>query len=342
MPRRELEITSGYVGDEKVAIGNLREKRRAKVKMNGVNVGNTKKISGSEFRPRHRNGSKKIFICVTWFWFGGDTDWALYDVGPTQQEEEQKQKKVGNTMSSSNLRDLQRELENKANDLSKLQKEIAKNHQMRKKYTIQLGENELVLKELDLLKEDANVYKLIGPVLVKQDLAEANANVRKRIEYISAEFKSAKIETTPPTLDTLSSMWKGSNLETAKQLNCTILPSLVLLYGSSPALPWNFGSNWVIFGFNSKLQPLEHVESGYTEAGSLHLGLSASFKFSLTLQVYVSQINWFWFNRLDSLVNRKRLDATVQDLEEKQNSKKDTILKLQQRIQSLQSGKGKA
>ncbi|RRT68762.1 hypothetical protein B296_00006022, partial [Ensete ventricosum] len=29
--------------------------------------------------------------------------------------------------------------------------------------------------------------ELIGPVLVKQDLAEANANVRKRIEYISAE-----------------------------------------------------------------------------------------------------------------------------------------------------------
>ncbi|KAK7370038.1 hypothetical protein VNO80_12090 [Phaseolus coccineus] len=134
-------------------------------------------------------------------------------------------KKVGN-MSSSNLRDLQRDLENKANDLSKIQKEIAKNHQMRKKYTIQLGENELVLKELDLLREDANVYKLIGPVLVKQDLAEANANVRKRIEYISAELK--------------------------------------------------------------------------------------------------------------------RLDATVQDLEEKQNSKKDTILKLQQRIQSVQSGKGKA
>ncbi|KAF5205651.1 Prefoldin subunit, partial [Thalictrum thalictroides] len=43
--------------------------------------------------------------------------------------------------------------------------------------------------ELDLLSEDANVFKLIGPVLVKQDLAEANANVRKRIEYISAELK---------------------------------------------------------------------------------------------------------------------------------------------------------
>ncbi|XP_004244801.1 prefoldin subunit 6 [Solanum lycopersicum] len=128
--------------------------------------------------------------------------------------------------SSTGLRELQRDLENKANDLSKLQKDISKNHQIRKKYTIQLGENELVLKELDLLNEDANVYKLIGPVLVKQDMAEANANVKKRIEYISAELK--------------------------------------------------------------------------------------------------------------------RLDSTVQDLEDKQNSKKETIMKLQQKIQSLQAGKGKA
>ncbi|MFS7988264.1 putative prefoldin beta [Helianthus anomalus] len=124
------------------------------------------------------------------------------------------------------VRELQKDLEAKANDLSKIQKDISKNHQVRKKYTIQLGENELVLKELDLLNDDANVYKLIGPVLVKQDLAEANANVRKRIEYISAELK--------------------------------------------------------------------------------------------------------------------RLDSTLQDLEEKQNSKKEAIFKLQQRIQSLQAGKDKA
>ncbi|KAG1335229.1 prefoldin subunit 6 [Cocos nucifera] len=91
--------------------------------------------------------------------------------------------------SSPALREVQRDLETQANALSKLQKDIAKNHQVRKQYTIQLGENELVLKELELLNENANVYKLIGPVLVKQDLAEANANVRKRIEYISAELK---------------------------------------------------------------------------------------------------------------------------------------------------------
>lgn len=50
------------------------------------------------------------------------------------------------------------------------------------------------MKELDLLNEDANVYKLIGPVLVKQDLAEANANVRKRIEYISAELYACSLQ----------------------------------------------------------------------------------------------------------------------------------------------------
>ncbi|KAL5666257.1 hypothetical protein ACJX0J_026365, partial [Zea mays] len=43
--------------------------------------------------------------------------------------------------------------------------------------------------ELELLSDGANVYKLIGPVLVKQDLVEAKANVKKRIEYISAKLK---------------------------------------------------------------------------------------------------------------------------------------------------------
>jgi len=39
------------------------------------------------------------------------------------------------------------------------------------------------------LQPDANVYKLTGPVLVKQDLDEAKSTVSKRIEYISAEVK---------------------------------------------------------------------------------------------------------------------------------------------------------
>lgn len=43
-------------------------------------------------------------------------------------------------------------------------------------------------KEFSVLNEDANIYKLIGPVLVKQDRAEAVMNVDKRLEFIEAEM----------------------------------------------------------------------------------------------------------------------------------------------------------
>ena len=43
--------------------------------------------------------------------------------------------------------------------------------------------------ELDLAGDDSKVFKLIGPALVNQDLAEAKGNVEKRINYISREVK---------------------------------------------------------------------------------------------------------------------------------------------------------
>ena len=43
-------------------------------------------------------------------------------------------------------------------------------------------------KELDLLKKDDTVYKLVGPVLLKQDLVEAVQTVDKRISYIQGEM----------------------------------------------------------------------------------------------------------------------------------------------------------
>ena len=38
--------------------------------------------------------------------------------------------------------------------------------------------------ELELLEEDSSVFKLIGPVLVKQELVEVKNNVTKRVEFI--------------------------------------------------------------------------------------------------------------------------------------------------------------
>lgn len=71
----------------------------------------------------------------------------------------------------------------------------------------QSTENEMVLKELELLRRSSSssgekeaettasspcaVYKLIGPALIPQDLDEALETVQKRLEFIVAEQKKA-------------------------------------------------------------------------------------------------------------------------------------------------------
>lgn len=44
------------------------------------------------------------------------------------------------------------------------------------------------LQEFDLLADDANIYKQIGPVLLKQDKTEAVMAVNARLEYIDKEM----------------------------------------------------------------------------------------------------------------------------------------------------------
>lgn len=47
----------------------------------------------------------------------------------------------------------------------------------------------MVLQEFNLMESDATIYKLVGPVLAKQDLNEAKGNVEKRIEFITKEIE---------------------------------------------------------------------------------------------------------------------------------------------------------
>eukprot|EP00759_Apiculatamorpha_spiralis_P040243 PhF_6_TR38885/c0_g1_i1/m.58160/K04798/pfdB, PFDN6; prefoldin beta subunit len=67
----------------------------------------------------------------------------------------------------------------------KRQKLVSQRHQL----TAQQTENTLVKKELTELEPGATVYKLIGPVLVSQDLSDANAVIEKRLEYLNGEVK---------------------------------------------------------------------------------------------------------------------------------------------------------
>uniref|UniRef100_A0A8C6UVQ8 Prefoldin subunit 6 n=1 Tax=Neogobius melanostomus TaxID=47308 RepID=A0A8C6UVQ8_9GOBI len=55
------------------------------------------------------------------------------------------------------------------------QKDVSKTMSARQKLETQLTENNIVKEELDTMGSTNTVYKLIGPVLVKQELDEAKA-----------------------------------------------------------------------------------------------------------------------------------------------------------------------
>eukprot|EP00455_Lapot_gusevi_P004050 TRINITY_DN1165_c0_g1_i2.p2 TRINITY_DN1165_c0_g1~~TRINITY_DN1165_c0_g1_i2.p2 ORF type:complete len:150 (-),score=48.81 TRINITY_DN1165_c0_g1_i2:133-582(-) len=66
---------------------------------------------------------------------------------------------------------------------------LSKLAEPKQRYESQLNENEAVLKEFELLEPEAQVFKLVGPVLVKQDMDEAKGNVNKRLEFIRQEIE---------------------------------------------------------------------------------------------------------------------------------------------------------
>ncbi|GMS88697.1 hypothetical protein PENTCL1PPCAC_10872, partial [Pristionchus entomophagus] len=84
---------------------------------------------------------------------------------------------------------LKAQFEEEVAKMKQLEKDREKYINNRQQLESQLTENSLVKEEMDLLDDEATVYKLIGAALVKQDLTEARANVEKRIEYINNEMK---------------------------------------------------------------------------------------------------------------------------------------------------------
>jgi len=71
----------------------------------------------------------------------------------------------------------------------KLQQELQTIVQSRQKLESQQQENKGVQKELARLEDSANIYKLVGPVLLKQEKTEAILAIAGRLEYIENEIK---------------------------------------------------------------------------------------------------------------------------------------------------------
>ncbi|KAI8976445.1 Prefoldin [Pilobolus umbonatus] len=83
------------------------------------------------------------------------------------------------------------EAESKAFQL--IQKELSQAIELRQRLESQQQENEVVNNEFKHLESDSNIYKLIGPVLVKQTRSEAESNVKERLDLIKGEIK--RVET---------------------------------------------------------------------------------------------------------------------------------------------------
>lgn len=83
---------------------------------------------------------------------------------------------------------LEKELQTAVQAVQTLQKELQKSVSAHSQLEAQYNENTIVKDELAILGEDARVFKLVGPILVRQDLVESRDIIDKRLEYISGEM----------------------------------------------------------------------------------------------------------------------------------------------------------
>lgn len=80
------------------------------------------------------------------------------------------------------------EVDSKVQKFRTLQEEIQKLRTDQQLLMQQLSENEMVKQELDLLDDSSQVYKMVGPVLMKNETDDAKQTVNQRLELISGEL----------------------------------------------------------------------------------------------------------------------------------------------------------
>jgi prefoldin beta subunit len=99
---------------------------------------------------------------------------------------------------SLNIRDLEEAGKAIEEARSKLQDLVERRGQV----VFQQRECETVLEEFEFLNETDVVMKQVGPVLLRQPLAEAKENVKQRLEFIKRQFKDVEtnIEDAQKTL----------------------------------------------------------------------------------------------------------------------------------------------
>mmetsp|Transcript_1056 Transcript_1056/g.1645 ORF Transcript_1056/g.1645 Transcript_1056/m.1645 type:complete len:162 (+) Transcript_1056:191-676(+) len=87
-----------------------------------------------------------------------------------------------------------KEVQDKLDALKELQSKQEGSISTQRNLDTQLTENRLVREEFELLEDDAEVFKLVGPTLVKFDLADAKDNVEKRISFFDTKVQRTEAD----------------------------------------------------------------------------------------------------------------------------------------------------
>ncbi|KAH7870731.1 prefoldin subunit 6 [Lentinula edodes] len=111
----------------------------------------------------------------------------------------------------SSLQSLREKLQAASVDFQKVQVDLSNVVEARQRLDAQLSENELVKKEFAVLTPENIIYKQIGPVLVKQDQADAKSTVDTRLDFIRGEIK--RIETQLKDIEAKSEQKKSEIVE---------------------------------------------------------------------------------------------------------------------------------
>ncbi|CAL8072698.1 unnamed protein product [Orchesella dallaii] len=85
--------------------------------------------------------------------------------------------------------EFQKKFQTEAEKYAGLNKKLNKLVTQSQTLETQLNENQMVKDELDITRDDARVFKLVGPVMVPQTVDDAKTNVNRRIDFIKAELK---------------------------------------------------------------------------------------------------------------------------------------------------------
>ncbi|KAL4739488.1 Prefoldin [Aspergillus similis] len=87
------------------------------------------------------------------------------------------------------MTDPQKQMQAISDEYQALQTELDGLVDARQKLESQQQENKSVQAEFNSLDDDANIFKLIGPVLLKQEKTEALMAVNGRLEFIEKEIQ---------------------------------------------------------------------------------------------------------------------------------------------------------